>query len=83
MSNLKSTEQPAPLFTKENYTWMLIGGVVIAAGMFLMAGGKNPDPTQFDSNLVYSKTRITVAPIVIIAGILIEIYAIFKKPKQA
>jgi hypothetical protein len=83
MSNLKSTEQSTPLFTKENYTWMLIGGVVIAAGMFLMAGGKNPDPTQFDSNLVYSKTRITVAPIVIIAGILIEIYAIFKKPKQA
>jgi hypothetical protein len=82
MSNLK-TEQQAPLFTKENYTWMLIGGVVIAAGMFLMAGGKNPDPTQFDTNQVYSKTRITVAPILIIAGILIEIYAIFKKPKQA
>lgn len=82
MSNLK-TEQQAPLFTKENYTWMLIGGLVIAAGMFLMAGGKNPDPTQFDTNQVYSKTRITVAPILIIAGILIEIYAIFKKPKQA
>jgi hypothetical protein len=83
MSNLKTNEQPAPLFTKENYTWMIIGGAVIAAGMFLMAGGKNADPTQFDSNLVYSKTRITVAPILIIAGILIEIYAIFKKPKQA
>jgi hypothetical protein len=83
MSNLKTTEQPAPLFTRDNYTWMLIGGVVIAAGMFLMAGGKNPDPTNFDPNVVYSKTRITVAPIVIIAGILIEIYAIFKKPKQA
>jgi hypothetical protein len=51
--------------------------------MFLMAGGKNTDPTTFDPNVVYSKTRITVAPIVIIAGILIEIYAIFKKPKQA
>ncbi len=83
MSNLKTTEQPAPLFTRDNYTWMLIGGVDIAAGMFLMVGGKNPDPTNFDPNVVYSKTRITVAPIVIIAGILIEIYAIFKKPKQA
>ena len=82
MSNQKS-EMPAPLFTKEKYTWMIIGGVVIAAGMFLMAGGKNPDPSKFDPSLVYSKTRITIAPIVIIAGILIEIYAIFKKPKQA
>lgn len=81
MSNLKPNHS-APLFNKENYTWMFIGGVVIALGMFLMAGGKNPDPNNFDPNLVYSKTRITIAPIVIVAGLLIEIYAIFKKPKQ-
>ena len=81
MSQPKNSET-TPLFHKENYTWMLIGGVVIALGMFLMSGGKNPDPNNFDPNLVYSKTRITVAPIVIVAGLLIEIYAIFKKPKQ-
>jgi hypothetical protein len=50
--------------------------------MFLMSGGKNPDPNNFDTNLVYSKTRITIAPILIVAGLLIEIYAIFKKPRQ-
>jgi hypothetical protein len=61
---------------------MIIGGVVIALGMFLMSGGKNPDPNNFDTNLVYSKTRITIAPILIVAGLLIEIYAIFKKPRQ-
>ena len=76
------TSHATPLFHKENYTWMLIGGVVIALGMYLMSGGKNPDPNNFDPNLVYSKTRITVAPIVIVAGLLIEIYAIFKKPRQ-
>ncbi|MEI8109693.1 MAG: DUF3098 domain-containing protein [Chitinophagia bacterium] len=81
MSQQKNS-QATPLFHKENYTWMLIGGVVIALGMFLMSGGKNPDPNNFDPNLVYSKTRITVAPIVIVAGLLIEIYAIFKKPRQ-
>ena len=81
MSNLKTTN-PSPLFSKENFTWMIIGGVVIALGMFLMSGGKNPDPNNFDTNLVYSKTRITIAPILIIAGLLIEIYAIFKKPRQ-
>jgi uncharacterized membrane protein len=70
------------LFAKENYTWMIIGAVVIALGMFLMSGGKNTDPNVFDTNQVYSTTRITVAPIVIVIGLLIEVYAIFKKPKS-
>jgi len=73
----------SPLFTKDNFTWMIIGAVVIALGFVLLSGGKNQDPNVFDYNVVYSKTRITVAPIVIILGLLIEIYAIFKKPKQA
>jgi len=81
MSNPKNTNA-APLFSKENFMWMIIGGIVIALGMFLMSGGKNPDPNNFDTNLVYSKTRITIAPILIVAGLLIEIYAIFKKPRQ-
>ncbi|MFX9081322.1 DUF3098 domain-containing protein [Acinetobacter baumannii] len=46
-----------------------------------MSGGKNTDPNVFDTNQVYSTTRITVAPIVIVIGLLIEVYAIFKKPK--
>lgn len=71
----------AALFSKENYTWMLIGGAVIALGMFLMSGGKSADPNVFDTNQVYSTTRITIAPIVIVLGLIIEIYAIFKKPR--
>lgn len=71
------------LFAKENYTWMIIGAVVIALGMFLMSGGKNSDPNVFDTNQVYSTTRITLAPIVIVIGLLVEVYAIFKKPKKA
>ncbi|MCW3114456.1 MAG: hypothetical protein JWR18_2852 [Segetibacter sp.] len=70
-----------PLFEKDNYQWMIIGAVVVAIGMFIMAGGKNPDPNQFDTKLVYSTTRITIAPILILAGLMIEIYAIFKRPK--
>lgn len=76
--------KPLPtLFSKENYTWMIIGAVIIALGMVLMSGGKNQDPNTFDYNVVYSTTRITIAPILIVAGLLIEIYAIFKKSKQA
>ncbi len=71
----------SPLFTKENFTWMLIGGAVIALGMFLMSGGKTTDPRVFDTKEVYSTTRITLAPIIIVLGLIVEIYAIFKKPK--
>jgi len=70
-----------PLFSKDNFTWMLIGGVIIALGMFLMSGGKSNDPKIFDTKEVYSTTRITIAPILIILGLVIEIFAIFKKPK--
>jgi hypothetical protein len=77
----KELKPLAPLFTKENYTWMAIGAVIVALGMFLMSGGKNQDPNTFDTKLVYSTTRITVAPILIVLGLLVEIYALFKKPK--
>ena len=60
---------------------MTVGAVVVLLGIFLMTGGKNPDPNVFDKNLVYSKTRITVAPILILLGLTIEIFAIFKKNK--
>ena len=73
----------SPLFTKENYLFMIIGAVVIAAGMMLMSGGKSPDPKVFDYKEVYSTTRITVAPVLIVLGLLIEVYAIFRKSKKA
>lgn len=70
-----------PLFGKENYMWMLIGLAVLALGFFLMAGGKSIDPKVFNDSDVYSTTRITIAPILIIAGFVIEIFAIMKKSK--
>ncbi len=71
------------IFSKDNYTWMLIGIIVIAIGMFLLSGGKSSDPNVFEKEKVYSTTRITIAPILILAGLVIEIYAIFRKPKQS
>jgi hypothetical protein len=72
------------LFTKENYRWMLAGIVLIALGMFLMSGGKsNTDPAVFNKEALYSPIRITVAPILIIAGLVVEVFAIFRKPKTA
>jgi len=71
-----------PLFTKENYLWMVAGIVVIALGMLLMAGGKSTNPAEFNQKEVYSTTRITIAPLLIVIGLGIEIVAIFKKPKS-
>jgi len=84
MSDKKSStvKTSDPLFTRENYMWMIAGIVVIALGMFLMSGGKSDNPAVFDQKEVYSTTRITIAPLVIIIGLALEIVAIFKKPKS-
>jgi hypothetical protein len=70
------------LFGKENYVWIIAGLVIIALGLFLMAGGNSADPNVFEAKEVYSKTRITVAPILILLGLGIEVFAIFRKPKN-
>jgi cbb3-type cytochrome oxidase subunit 1 len=75
-------KQDTLLFTKDNYLWMAIGGVVMLIGLFLMMGGKSTDPNVFNKEEIYSTRRITVAPFLIVLGLLIEIYAIMKKPKQ-
>lgn len=75
MSNTNET-----LFEKKNYWWMLGGIMLIAAGMFLMSGGQsNTDPSVFNKEAVYSPLRITIAPLLIIAGLVVEVIAIFKK----
>ena|ERR1700690_1461877 len=78
---VKDSSEGNILFTKENYKWMLIGLVILALGFFLMAGGKSANPNAFNDKDIYSPMRITVAPILIVAGLLVEIFAIMKKPK--
>ena len=82
---IKEKKQPvvvSNLFSKENYIWMLAGLAVIILGFLLMAGGKSADPNVFNPKDVYSATKITVAPILIVAGFIIEIVAIMKKTKS-
>ena len=75
----KETKKSLDIFGKSNYIWMLVGALLIAAGMLLMTGGKSADPNVFNASEVYSFRRITLAPIVMIIGFLVEIYALFKK----
>lgn len=75
----KDYKKSLQFFNKSNYIWMLVGAVLILTGMLLMSGGKSADPDIFNASEVYSFRRITLAPIVIIAGFIVEVYAIFKK----
>jgi len=76
-----TTTSSSSLFDKQNMWLMLLGVGVIAIGMLLMVGGRSKDPNTFNYDEVYSALRISVAPVLIIIGLGIEIYAIFKKPK--
>jgi len=68
-------------FGKENYRLMLIGLAFIVVGFLLMIGGGSADPTKFNPE-IFSFRRITLAPILILAGYVIEIFAIMKRPKD-
>ncbi|MEI7588336.1 MAG: DUF3098 domain-containing protein [Chitinophagia bacterium] len=79
MSQKTKNNRSLDFFGKSNYTWMLVGAALIIIGMLLMAGGKSTNPDVFNADEVYSFRRITLAPMLIIAGFIVEIFAIFKK----
>jgi hypothetical protein len=78
----KRIETSNNLFGRENYIWILAGIAIIALGLILMAGGRSSDPNVFDPKEVYSTTRITIAPILILIGLGLGVFAIFRKPKE-
>jgi heme/copper-type cytochrome/quinol oxidase subunit 2 len=69
-------------FDKTNYIIMIAGLVVLLLGYLLMIGGKSQDPNVFDASQIFSNTRLTVAPILIMLGFVIEIVAIMYRSKN-
>ncbi|HMT29493.1 MAG TPA: DUF3098 domain-containing protein [Bacteroidia bacterium] len=68
-------------FGRINYILMLSGIGLILLGFFLMSGGGSNDPNVFNAD-IFSPMRITVAPILVLSGFVLEIYAIVKKSKD-
>ena len=68
------------VFGKRNYRFMIIGIIFIALGFILMSGGGSDDPNIFNEE-IYSFRRIRIAPLIVIIGFAIEIYAIITKPE--
>ncbi len=77
--SVKQTYGDNLLFGKKNYILILTGLGLMFLGLALMSGGHQPDPNEWDESLIYSPRRITLAPIVIILGLLVNVYAIFAK----
>jgi len=78
-STTTSGSQADLLFKKENYMYILGGIGLMVVGFFLMAGGHNDDPNVFDESVIYSTRRTLIAPIFILAGLVVQVLAIFKK----
>ncbi|MGC8802779.1 MAG: DUF3098 domain-containing protein [Bacteroidales bacterium] len=80
----KSPTTPSQNFAleKENFKLMIIGCLIILIGYILMSGGKSPDPSVFNEKEIFSFRRVTLAPIVVLAGYIFVLYAIMKKPRQ-
>ena len=68
-------------FKKQNYILLIIGVLLISAGLLLMIGGGSDDPNVFNDD-IFNTQRLTIAPILIAAGFIVEIFAIMYKAKK-
>jgi hypothetical protein len=60
---------------------MLAGVLVLVAGFILLSGGGSDDPQVFNYEM-FDARRLVAAPIVIIAGIVLEVIAIMGNFKE-
>jgi hypothetical protein len=60
---------------------MGVGLAFMLLGFILMLGGKTTDPVVFNAAELYSPVRITVAPLLILAGLGINLISILYKSK--
>ena len=67
--------------TAKNIKLMIAGLLVMAAGFLLLSGGGSEDPQVFNYAMFDWRRRVA-APIVIIAGIVVEVIAIMGKFKD-
>lgn len=68
-------------FGRNNYLWVIIGLAFLFVGFLLMIGGGSDDPDVFNE-AIFSFRRLTLAPILVLIGFCVQIYAIMKKPKN-
>ncbi|MCB4799807.1 DUF3098 domain-containing protein [Tamlana sp. 62-3] len=77
----KESKKPAFVFGKKNYKFMFIGLAVIALGFILMSGGGSDDPNVFNPE-IFNWRRIRLAPMLVLIGFGLEVYAILLNPEE-
>ena len=71
-------ENPRMPLTRRNYQMLVVGVLVVILGFVLMAGGGS-DSTAEVNEAMFSWRRITLAPILVVGGFVIEIFGIMKR----
>ena len=69
-------------FDPANYKWLYIGLAINTLGFLLMIGGGSDNPDVFKEDELFSSVRITIAPMLIVAGYIVIFYAIMKRNKK-
>ncbi|HIG32520.1 MAG TPA: DUF3098 domain-containing protein [Flavobacteriales bacterium] len=69
-------------FSKKNYILLFVGLAFMASGLILMVGGGSEDPTQF-SDEIFNFQRLTLSPILLAIGFIVEIFAVMYKGGRA
>lgn len=83
-SKIKSKQEKRPeesskyAFGKKNYIMMFIGLGLLFLGYILMIGGGSDNPNEFSYD-IFNFQRLTLAPILVLAGFAVEIFAIMIK----
>jgi hypothetical protein len=80
--SMKDYHKTSPFsFSKENYRLLLIGLAINILGFILMIGGASDNPNKWDGDALFSHVRITLAPFLIVAGYVVIMFSIMRKPK--
>jgi len=69
------------LFGKKNYIFLFIGLILIVIGFILMSGGGSHNPHIWDDS-IFNFRRIRLAPMLILVGFIVEVYAIMLNPDK-
>ncbi|MEM6967091.1 MAG: DUF3098 domain-containing protein, partial [Bacteroidota bacterium] len=75
----KTVKNEKLLFEKKNFTLILIGLGLVALGLIMMLGGSQPNPDEWKDEIIYAPRIMIFGPILILSGLIVEVYAIFKK----
>ena len=78
-----SADNNAFIFGRQSFLYMGIGLALILLGLVTMSGGAMPDPNKWEPERIYSFRRITLAPMMMVAGFIVVAIGIFKKEPTA